>query len=101
MNVRLHVAIRNITGKSGLAIIETILAGTRDPHYLASLVDVRMKKSKEKIAQSLDGWWRQELLFELQASLAFYKIYQNALAECDQVIEQALRRCMPVEPVAV
>lgn len=100
MNVRLDVAIRDITGKSGLAIIEAILTGNRDPHYLASLVDVRMKKSKEEIAQSLDGWWRQELIFELQASLAFYKIYQNALAECDQVIEQTLRRCMPVEPIA-
>jgi transposase len=62
MNVRLDVAIRDITGKSGLAIIEAILAGNRDPHYLASLVDVRMKKSKEEIAQSLEGWWRQELI---------------------------------------
>jgi hypothetical protein len=29
MNVRLDVAIRDITGKSGLAIIEAILAGIR------------------------------------------------------------------------
>ncbi len=71
MNIRLDAAIRDITGKSGLAIIDAILAGNRDPHYLASLVDVRMKKSKEEIAQSLHGWWRQELLFELQAALIF------------------------------
>lgn len=62
MNVRLDVAIRDITGKSGLAIMEAILAGNRDPNYLASLVDVRMKKSQEEIAQSLHGSWRQELL---------------------------------------
>ncbi|QMW01494.1 IS110 family transposase [Spirosoma foliorum] len=100
MNVRLDVAIRDITGKSGLAIIEAILAGNRDPYYLASLVDVRMKKSQEEIAQSLHGSWRQELLFELQASLDFYKHYQNALLPCDQVIEEALRRSVPVESVS-
>lgn len=50
MNLRLNVAIRDVTGKSGLAIIDAILAGQRDPHYLASLVDVRMKRSKEEIA---------------------------------------------------
>ena len=36
MNIRLDVAIRDITGKSGLAIIEAILGGNRDPHELAS-----------------------------------------------------------------
>ena len=99
MNIRLDVAIRDITGKSGLTIIEAILSGNRDPHYLASLVDVRMKKSKEEIAQSLHGWWRQELLFELQAVLDFYKLYQKALLECDKVMEQALLRCVPLLPV--
>ena len=91
MNIRLDVAIRDITGKSGLAIIEAILSGKRDPHELASLVDVRVKKSKEEIAQSLQGWWRQEQLFELGAALNFYKLYQKALLECDGVIEEALR----------
>ena len=105
MNIRLDVAIRDVTGKSGLAIIEAILSGNRDPHYLASLVDIRMKKSKEEIAQSLQGWWRQEQLFELQAALDFYKLYRKALLECDGVIEQALRRSVkesvskPAEPV--
>jgi transposase len=100
MNIRLDVAIRDITGKSGLTIIEAILAGNRDPQYLASLVDVRMKKSKEEIAQSLYGSWRQELLFELKVALDFYKLYQQALLDCDQVIEQALLRCAPLDPVS-
>jgi hypothetical protein len=100
MNIRLDVAIRDITGKSGLAIIEAILAGNRDPHELAALVDIRMKKSKEEIALSLQGWWRQELLFELQAALDFYKLYQKALLECDEIIEQALRRFVPEKSVS-
>ncbi len=100
MNIRLDVAIRDITSKSGLAIIEAILGGQRDPHELASLVDIRMKRSKEEIAQSLHGSWRQEYLFELKATLGFYRQYQQALLDCDQVIEQALQRNIPAELVS-
>lgn len=89
MSVSLDVAIRDITGKSGLAIIDAILSGNRDPHYLAPLVDIRMKKSKEEIADSLQGWWRDELLIELSASLDFYRLYEKALQECDKVIERS------------
>ena len=95
MNVRLDVAIRDY-GKSGLAIIDAILSGNRDPHYLASLVDIRMKKSKQEIADSLQGWWRDELLFELSASLDFYRLYEKALQECDKIIEKALLKFAPV-----
>lgn len=96
MNIRLDVAIRDITGKSGLAIIEAILSGSRDPQHLASLVDVRMKKSKQEIAEALYGSWREELLFELKASLNFYKLYEEALKECDQMIENALMKNAPL-----
>ena len=98
-NVRLDVAIRDITGKSGLAITDAILSGSRDPHYLASLVDIRMKKSKEEIADSLQGWWRDELLFELSASLDFYRIYEKALQECDNVTEKALVKYAPIRSI--
>jgi transposase len=95
MNIRLDVAIRDITGKSGLAIIEAIPAGIRDPQHLASLVDVRMKKSRQQIAEALHGSWREELLFELKACLHFYRLYEEALRECDQVIESALMKHVP------
>lgn len=97
MNLRLDVAIRDITSKSGLAIIEAILGGQRDPHQLASLVDIRMKRSKQEIAQSLQGNWRGEYLFELKANLGFYHQYQQALLDCDAVIEEALRRSVSTE----
>ena len=37
MNVRLHHAVTDITGLSGLRIIDAILAGERDPARLADL----------------------------------------------------------------
>ena len=63
INVRLDVALRDVAGKSGLTIIEAILAGKRDPAYLATLVDLRTKKSEEEIADSLHGIWRTGLFF--------------------------------------
>lgn len=100
MNIRLDIAIRDITGRSGITIIEAILAGEHDPSHLASLVDIRTKRSKEEIAASLHGAWREELLFELKACLNFYKFYNEALAECDRAIERLLIKYTPNIPVS-
>lgn len=94
MNVRLDVVIRDIAGKSGLAIIEAILSGHRDAEYLSSLVDIRVKKTAAEIAEGLRGWWSEELLFELRSCLDFYKLYEKALVDCDKEIEQKLRSCI-------
>jgi transposase len=95
MNIRLDIAIRDITGKSGLAIVEAILAGHRDTQYLASLVDIRVKKTQQEIADSLNGTWREELLFELKTSLDFFKIYEKAILDCDKTIERVLIKYAP------
>lgn len=100
MNVRLDVALRDVAGKSGLTIIEAILAGKRDPAYLATLVDVRTKKSEEEIADSLHGTWRTELLFELRACLDLYRHFTCALIECDQVIEKLLIEYTPARSIS-
>jgi transposase len=100
MNIRLDIVIRDIAGKSGLNIVEAILAGKRDPAYLASLVDIRVKKTQQEIADALHGWWRDELLFELKASLDFYKLYEKALADCDKTIEGKLIEYIPHTPIA-
>jgi transposase len=46
MNIRLDVVINDITGQSGRAILDAIVAGHRDPEYLASLTSQRLKNSK-------------------------------------------------------
>lgn len=43
MNVQLHHVLSDITGLSGLAILDAILSGERDPHTLARLRDGRVK----------------------------------------------------------
>jgi transposase len=66
MNIKLHTVISDITGLSGRRIIEAILGGNYDANYLSSLVDPRIKASKEEIIKSLTGYWRKEYLFELK-----------------------------------
>jgi transposase len=90
MNIQLHHVISDITGKTGLLIVDAILSGERDPHKLAELRDHRIKASKETIAKALVGTWRQEHLFTLKQSLEAYRHYQGQIQQCDREIQQML-----------
>ena len=90
MNLRLDVVLSDITGKSGIAIIEAILSGERNGTELAALTNNRVRKSKEEIAKSLQGNWNNENLFQLEQCYELYKIYQQKIAECDKEIEKLL-----------
>ena len=92
MNVQLANAISDISGKTGQKIVRAIVAGERDPRKLAELSDPRIQASKEEIAKSLEGNWRQELLFVLQQEVAMYDIYQRRIVECDQQLQKHLTR---------
>src|SRR5665647_3349906 len=48
MNIKVHTIISDIDGKTGLFIIESILAGERNPEKLADLRDKRIKASREE-----------------------------------------------------
>lgn len=91
MNVQLHHVISDLTGKTGLTIVEAILRGERDPQQLAQLRDPRVKASAEVIAKALAGDWRDELLFALRQSLAAYRAYTELIRECDAELERLLR----------
>jgi transposase len=41
--------------------------------------------------KSLEGNWRQELIFVLQQELEMYDTYQRRVAECDQELQKHLR----------
>ena len=96
MNIRLDIVLNDIAGQSGMAIIDAILAGERDPHQLSRLVSGRVRKSKQEIAESLHGQWRSDLLFELQSCLSLYRIYEKAIIDCDRQIESTLLDHVPV-----
>ncbi len=90
MNLHLHHVLSDISGYSGLAILDAILAGERDPRKLASLADYRVKKSQAQIEAALTGDYRPELLFVLSQSLQNYRQIQQQIAQCDLSIEKQL-----------
>ncbi|MCK5537776.1 MAG: IS110 family transposase [Bacteroidales bacterium] len=92
MNIRLDNVIRDVTGKSGRAIIEAILEGERNGTKLAGLADRRVKKSKEEIAKALTGNWRDEYIFGLRQSYDIYKNIHEKVAETDKEIEKLLEK---------
>jgi transposase len=94
MNIRLDVAIRDITGKTGRNIIESILSGERDPNKLAQLADIRIKKSKTELADSLKGNWKEDLLFVLRECLESYDFYRIKVERVDKKIESLLQETL-------
>lgn len=100
MNIQLHRVISDITGKTGMAIMRSILAGERNPIQLAALKDPRIRASKETIANALTGDYRPELLFVLAQELDLYATYQQKIAACDVEIEQWLSTFAAEKPPA-
>ena len=69
---------RDITGLTGMSIIEAILGGERDPVKLAKLRDERCHSSEDQIALALQGTWRPEHLFELRQAYELYQFHHQA-----------------------
>ena len=90
MNLQIHHVISDITGLAGLLILDSVLAGERDPAKLAALRDGRIKASEQIIIKSLVGDYRRDHLFTLRQSLAAWRNYQKLMAECDREIEEQL-----------
>jgi transposase len=90
MNLQLHHVISDITGLTGMAIIDAILNGERNPRVLSKLRDSRIKASEETIAAALVGDYRSEHVFTLRQSLTAYRQYQQLIGACDSEIEQRL-----------
>ena len=107
MNVQLANTISDISGVTGMAIIRAIVGGERDAWKLAKLRDRRIQASEEEIARSLEGNWREDVMFELEQVLAGYDFQQKQIAECDKQLkkymgEQATREVSEaVEAAAV
>lgn len=85
-----QIAVSDITGTTGMAIIRAIVAGEHDPKVLGAKKHHRVKRSEAEIAAALDGDYRQEHLFVLQQELQLYDFFQTQIADCDRQIEQCL-----------
>jgi transposase len=101
MNVQLHHVISDITGLTGLTIVDAILAGERDPTKLAELRHKSIQADEETIRKSLEGDWRREHIFTLEQSRQMYFHYRKNVESCDQEIVELLENFEPHVDVAV
>lgn len=86
MNVKLDKVLSDITGLTGMSIIQAILDGERNPQVLAKHRDCRCQREESEIAEALRGTWRDEHLFALRQAVLLFRAYQQQIAECDRQI---------------
>ena len=92
LNLRLDVVVKDITGLTGLSIIEAICTGETDAAKLASLRNGNCKKSEEEIAKALQINGRTDYLFALKHEYKMYQYLQSSIKECDIEIEKLLSK---------
>lgn len=97
MNVQVHRAVTDLTGKTGMAIVRDIVAGERDPARLAMHRDARCRKSSDEIAKYLTGHCREDHLFNLASTLRIYDVLEAEIAAYDARLMQELQALQPPE----
>ncbi len=73
LNLRLDVVVKDITGLTGLSIINAVCKGEVIPEKLAALRHGNCRKSESEIAKALQSNGRKDLLFALTHE---YQLYQ-------------------------
>ena len=97
MNVRVHRAVSDIDGVTGMAILRAIVNGERDARQLAKLRNRRCHKSEEEIAEPWSGHWREDHWFSLRQALKMYDAIQERISDYEKEILQKLAAMEPEE----
>lgn len=97
MNVRVHRAVADLDGATGMAILRAIVAGARDPGQLATLRDPRCRKSEAEIAEQLRGHWRQDHLFSLKHALKMHDAINETIQAYEREILRQLEEMAPAD----
>ena len=88
MNIRIHHAVSDIDGATGMRMLKAIVEGERDPRKLAKLRDSRCKKTEAQIADELTGNWRDEHLFTLKQAYQHLVFLDGMLEAFDGKIKE-------------
>jgi transposase len=89
-NIKLSSVVTDIMGKSGRAILTAIIDGKNDAAELASLANVRVKKSPAELAEALRGRVNEHHRFMLGQHLDLIDALNQSIAKIDTRIGGAL-----------
>src|SRR6516164_802199 len=98
MNVRVHRAVSDLEGATGMAILRAIAGGECDARKLAKSRDARCSQTEQEIAEQLSGHWREDHVFRLQQALKMYDAAQERIAAYEQEILRKLHEMEQGEP---
>ena len=89
-NVRVHRAVSDLDGVTGMAILRAMARGEREAQQLAKLRNPRCSKSEQEIAEQLRGHWREDHLFSLQQAVPMYDAVEERIAAYEKEILRKL-----------
>ena len=95
MNVRVHHAVKDTQGVTGMAMLRAIVAGERDPRNLVKLRDPGCQKSAAEMVELLTGNWRSDHLFNLQQHMAMYDSASSQIAVYEEEIQRRMQEVTP------
>ena len=90
LNFRLDVVVRDVTGLTGLKIIQEICSGILDPVELAKNRHYNCRKSETEIAKALISNEREDYLFGLNQEFERHQFYICQIEKCDEKITSFL-----------
>jgi transposase len=99
LNFRLDVVVRDVTGLTGMKIIEDICNGILDPNELAKHRHYNCRKSQQEIAKALVSNGRDDYLFGLNQELQRHHFYLSQIEKCDHEITRFLKETLKDSPI--
>lgn len=89
-NLKLTGTITDVIGVSGRAILKALIAGETNPERLANLVDYRIRASRDRLVEVLEGKLTHQNRNLLRIHLHLIETLEAAMEELDREIEKAV-----------
>jgi transposase len=89
-NLKLASVLADVTGTSGRAILEALVAGETEPATLAALANQRVRAPRGKLEEALRGRVTSHHRFLLRLHLRQVDALEGAVAEIDREVEAEL-----------
>lgn len=91
MNLRLDVVVNDITGLTGMKIIQAICDGVTDGKTLAAFRHGNCRKSEEEIEKALQSNGREDYHFALRQEFDRYEFIQAQIIQVDEKIKKLIK----------
>ena len=95
MNVRVHHAVSDTKGATGMAMLRAIVEGERDPRNLAKLRDRGCQKSEAEMVELLTGNWRRDHLFNLKQHMTMFDSATRQITVYEEEIQRRMQEITP------